>query len=158
MMTMSSMKYKHHDLEPLMDAGEELRELKDAIYLFGHSDCHELTLALHDNYGAPIVGFASNESNIPVHSCVLLDENTTLDAYGINPLSTTLSRYSAICQSGLEEPAIVLRVDRTWVERQTLFDIYDDEKEDIMNGFQPILTHLGVDLDALYELPTLITS
>lgn len=139
------------DLEPLL---EQLyldgnHDAEGAIMRFGHGDCHDLTLALHDKYRAPIIAIVGKDSGMPVHSCVLIDDNTTLDAYGINTLETTIERYSKLAMVNLKEPAISKRVDSDWVS--TFASSIDDDHDDILLYFQPVLDLLNADLATLFK-------
>jgi len=139
-----------YDLEPLL---EQLyldgnHDAEGAIMRFGHGDCHDLTIALHDKYQAPIIAIVGKDSGMPVHSCVLIDDNTTLDAYGINTLEKTLERYSKLSMVNLKEPAISKIVDIDWV--CTFASGIDDEPDDVLADFQPIADLLKVNITSLF--------
>lgn len=137
------------DLEPMLPqlCSEGNFDAKSAIMQFAHGDCHDLTWALHEKYGVKMVAIVGEKSGMPVHSCVLIDDNTTLDAYGINSLETTVKRYSKLSIVNLEEPAISKEIDGKWIN--TFGGQLGEEPDDILVDFQPIVELLDVDLDKL---------
>lgn len=138
------------DLEPLLEqlCNEGNYDAESAIMQFGHGDCHDLTWALHEKYRAPIVAIVGKDSGLPVHSCVLIDESTTLDAYGINSLERTVERYSKLSMANLGETSVVKPVERDWI--LAFGGLLDESPDNILEEFQPIVTLLGVDLAMLF--------
>jgi len=139
------------DLEPLLErlCIEGNHEAESAIMQFGHGDCHDLTWALHEKYGAPIVALVGETSGIPIHSCVLINESTTLDAYGINTLEATVKRYSKLSIVNFEESVIAKSVDSDWIWNTGA--IIAETPEDILVDFQPIVTLLDVNIESLFS-------
>lgn len=137
------------DLEPMLPqlCAEGNFDAESAIMQFAHGDCHYLTWALHEKYGAKMVAIFGEKSGIPVHSCVLIDDNTTLDGYGINTLEATVKRYSKLSMINLKEPAISRSIDGEWFN--TFGGQLDEEPDDILVDFQPIIELLEVDLKKL---------
>ncbi|MDK9789752.1 hypothetical protein [Vibrio sp. D431a] len=140
---------KIKDLEPLIPSLFETGnfDAESAIMRFGHGDCHDLTAVLVCKYNAKPLVIVSSESKTIVHSCVLLDEFTTLDAYGINKLNVTLERYSKLTLIGMNETAIASSDDLDWDEqyRQLI-----ESPEDLLEDFKPVLELLDTNLRELF--------
>ncbi|OEE38276.1 hypothetical protein A1QO_02545 [Vibrio genomosp. F10 str. ZF-129] len=139
------------DLEPLLEQvyAEGNYDAEGAIMRFGHGDCHDLTWALHEKFGAKIVAIVGQDSGMPVHSCVLLNESTTLDAYGINALEKTVERYSKIAMEAIQEPVIAKNVDSDWI---SAFggNLYE-EPEDVLVEFEPVMQLLDITLENCFD-------
>ncbi len=127
-----------------MNPSDDVRAL---IARFGHGDCHDLTWALHKKYGAKAVVIRGEQSNIPVHSCVLIDATTTLDAYGLNTLKATLARYASLACSRLGEPLVIDESGHDVLH--TLGGQLGESPDDILAEFQPVLDFYGLDAGAL---------
>ena len=138
------------DLEPMLQQlySESNYNAESAFMRFAHGDCHDLTWALHEKYGAKMVAIVGEKSGMPVHSCVLIDDKTTLDAYGINTLEATVKRYSKLSMVNLEEPAISREVDGEWISN--FGGQLGEEPDDILVDFEPIVALLEVDLENLF--------
>lgn len=139
------------DLEPLLEkfCQQGNYEVEAAIMQFGHGECHDLTLALHEKYNAKIIAIVGQSSGLPIHSCVLINENITLDAYGINSLQDTLKRYNKLSIINLEEPAIIKFVEPDLI--YSFGGLAFSDIEDVLNDFQPIIDILEIDLNIIFN-------
>ena len=139
------------DLEPLLEEIYQSGnyEVESAIMQFGHGDCHELTWALNEKYGAKIIAIVAENSGIPIHSCVLINENLTLDSYGINTIENTLKRYNKLSLINFEEAAKIKYVDSDWI-CSLGGDLLGEKPEEIIEQFQPIVEFLNIDLETIF--------
>jgi len=137
------------DLEPLLMQlyNEGNYDAESAIMQFAHGDCHDLTWALHEKYGSKMVAIVGKNSGIPIHSCILINDNTTLDGYGINSLEDTVRRYSKLSLLNLNEPAIAKSIDTDWIN--TFGGQLGNEPDDVLSEFNPIIVLLKIDLKTL---------
>lgn len=137
------------DLEKLLNSNSilEFPEIENAILRFGHGYCHDLTFSLNEIYHFKMIAIVS-KSGLPIHSCVLIADNLTLDAYGINTIKTTLNRYNKICLDNIEEEAEIKYINEEYIAN---FALLLDEPEDVINDFQPILNYLNLNLNSLVK-------
>ena len=142
---------KNRDLELELEAicEQNLFDVESVIMRFGHGDCHDLTLALMERAGfKSAIVIMTEESKMPIHSCVLIDDNTTLDAYGVNSIERTLERYKdlAFIYCG-DENIIVKRIDQSWFNEKGVSICTEIESaEDILAEFQIVLDYMGESL------------
>jgi hypothetical protein len=137
------------DLEPLLEhlCSSGNHDAESAIMRFGHGDCHELTWALHEKYNCKMIAIVGEKSGMPIHSCALIDESTTLDAYGINKLKDTENRYSRLSLMNLGEFGIAKPIDAEWIN--TFGGMMGDEPDDVIADFAPVVDLLGMTLEKL---------
>lgn len=141
---------KLKDLEPLLGQlySEGNYDAESAIMRFGHGDCHDLTLALNEKYGAKMIALVGEKSGTPVHSCVVVDPKTTLDAYGINSIERTIERYSKLSIANLGESVIAKPITNR--EINDYVGILEEDPDSIIAEFQPVLDLLDVNINSLF--------
>jgi hypothetical protein len=124
-----------------------LVDLESAISRFGHGDCHDLTTSILELYKNVRYGVIfSEQTKTPIHSCILLNDTLTLDAYGINTVETTLNRYKHLTKINLSENAIFKEVTEFFFNEHSAIE----EPEDILFEFQVVLDYIGLDLNQYY--------
>lgn len=137
------------DLEQLLNSNKILDypDIEELVLRYGHGDCHDLTFSLNELYQLKMIAIVS-KSGLPIHSCVLINDNLTLDAYGINTLETTLKRYNKLCIDNIQEDAEIKYIDQDYIAN---FALLLDEPEYIIEDFKPILNYLNLDLNSLIK-------
>jgi len=133
------------ELESICEQG--LSDVESVIMRFGHGDCHDLTLALMDTcgfeYGLVVMG---ERTKTIIHSCVMLNDKTTLDAYGVNTVEKTSERYGELSRINLGEKALVKCVNRNWFAKKGLEPSDLESAGDILAEFQVVLDYIGLTL------------
>ncbi len=139
------------DLEPLLDAilDDENYDAESAIMRFGHGDCHLLTWALHSTYNLPILVIYGDSSGLDVHSCVLLNETTTLDGYGINTIERTMERYGKLASVNRKEGVLTKPTSPDFLKSFAAKS--KETTEQILKEFEPIVELLDIDLNSLLK-------
>lgn len=142
------------DLEPLLEQLhlEGNYDAEGAIMRFGHGDCHNLTWALHKKFGAKIIAVVGEGSGTPVHSCVLIGDSFTLDAYGINPLNKTIERYNKVAMQSIKESITSKLVDLEWI--CSLGGDGGEGVDEILLEFEPIAQLLDVRIEECFNPPS----
>ncbi len=136
------------DLEQELDVLilNDLNDVSSVISRFGHGDCHDLSWALLERGGfGSVMLLRGEETGVIVHSCVLLDENTTLDAYGINTAGVTIKRYGDLASYSIDERVVGEVVGKEWFVENGMADF--DGSEDVLAEFEVVLHYMGVELD-----------
>lgn len=111
---------------------EEQQEIMlDIIDEFDHGRCHDLTYALNKTLDLPCYAIKGKSSVMLIHSFVMCD-HLTLDAYGLNSMDHTRSRYQAICQITLGEDARIEPISVNELDAWTSV-VSDDSEDDAQN-------------------------
>ena len=142
------MKIRNLELELNDICNQGLTDLESTISRFGHGDCHDLTTSILELYKNVRYGVIfSDKTRTPIHSCILLNDELTLDAYGINTIETTLARYQHLTQYNLKEKAVFEEVKEFFFNEH----FADEDPEDILAEFDFVLKYIELDLDKQYE-------
>lgn len=124
---------------PELEAARNLQILL-LVTEYGHGRCHELASTLSSYMERPIGLVMDDETGEVIHSCVVLDGNRTLDAYGINTVQTTVERYARYTHSGA-----------SWGQQEAAGLIIDEgsevDQKAVLSDICPLMKFIGVNVE-----------
>tara|TARA_B100000700_G_scaffold252166_1_gene283524 strand:- start:6888 stop:7295 length:408 start_codon:yes stop_codon:yes gene_type:complete len=121
--------------------------IEELIFQYGHSDCHDLTIALSELYETNIILFKTKKSGLPIHSAILINNEQTLDAYGLSNIDKTLNRYQKITQEYYKED-----LDFSICDLDTVYIFNGEPVSDfdfIVEDFFTLLNFYNINIDHL---------
>jgi hypothetical protein len=118
---------------------------------FGHVNSHQLTWALMTKYGLKAISLHNVDSSDSYHSCVLINDEYTLDAYGLRTLEETIAFYNNVAEgegfiSG--ETLIAHEVDSNWIHDNVKIAV-GDTPDSVLRRAAPLFKCAKIDLDQL---------
>lgn len=125
---------------PELEAARNLQILL-LVTKYGHGRCHELASTLSSYMERPIGRVMDDETGEVIHSCVVLDGNRTLDAYGINTVQTTVERYARFAHSGASW-------DQQGAAGQLVGEGIQIDQKAILSDICPLMRLIGVDVES----------